>query len=385
MKSEGTKRPAGQAVPNVMVIWQKRTAQAAASARTSGQLSGANAPSSSQSPIARRDATVLWLTFGPQLSNMACMASALRGRVNSEGHEVTRVTNAINTTSKMAGTLLRKPGRRRISDQRVFRELKAAPTRPPRTPIRAKPIYSRGLQACECSTLNMVTPLDMPALITESVNAADTAAVNARSRVRVGKKELTSSRLKSTPPTGAPNAVETPAAAAAENNSLRLPSFWNCGQNRDRNSAQQTATCTRGPSFPRDMPAATDSARPGTLTQRVRRDTTSGMTKPLRIVLTSGMPDPAAAGAKAKTSHADMPAMSTPRPTLVQKPPRPWPQSRQPSSGQWWTDIVGWATQKPKRKDARRLTTISMSVPVSDEHTPTEMASTQACAANHHW
>jgi len=63
---------------------------------------------------------------------------------------------------------------------------------------------------------------------------------------------LTSSRLKSTPPTGAPKATETPAAAAADKTSRFFASFLAYFGNRRPNTLpQQAAMCTSGPSFPR--------------------------------------------------------------------------------------------------------------------------------------
>mmetsp|Transcript_117368 Transcript_117368/g.339329 ORF Transcript_117368/g.339329 Transcript_117368/m.339329 type:complete len:206 (+) Transcript_117368:152-769(+) len=201
-------------------------------------------------------------------------------------------------TSKGPETRRRKLGRWRNSDHRRLAALKAAPMRPPRTPNSAKATCSTlELPMLNC-TLKSVRPCSEP-FNTERKSAAAAAAVKALTKVFVGKlPELTSSRLKSTPPNGAPKAAETPAAAAAENNSLRLASFWNCTKIPESNCAQHTATCTKGPSFPNDRPAATESTKPGILTSKVRKATASGMTKPFKIVFTSGIPEPTAAGAK---------------------------------------------------------------------------------------
>ena len=67
------------------------------------------------------------------------------------------------------------------------------------------------------------------------------------------------SRLKRTPPIGAPNATDMPAAAAAERTSRFLASFWfRFSNGRMMILAQQHATCTKGPSFPSHKPDATE-------------------------------------------------------------------------------------------------------------------------------
>src|SRR4051812_41728570 len=83
------------------------------------------------------------------------------------------------------------------------------------------------------------------------------------------------SKLKSTPPMGAPNATEIPAAAAAESTSRfratslaeyeerwkrrGIPSLpFRLGKGFIMILAQQHATCTSGPSFPSHNPDATE-------------------------------------------------------------------------------------------------------------------------------
>ena len=69
---------------------------------------------------------------------------------------------------------------------------------------------------------------------------------------------LTSSRENKTPPIGAPNATDTPAAAAAESISRIFASLWRYfGKNRATKRPQQHATWTKGPSLPNIRPAAT--------------------------------------------------------------------------------------------------------------------------------
>jgi len=145
------------------------------------------------------------------------MASELIGRVSSRSSDESSVTRAMMTTSAILCILFRKAGCARIFDHRTLSVLKAAPIKPPTTPRAANPRYSMGWQVVLYSTLKIVRPCELwIMLITESVKAALTAAVKARRRVKEGKWVLTSSRLNSTPPSGAPKAVLTPAAAAAE-------------------------------------------------------------------------------------------------------------------------------------------------------------------------
>lgn len=66
------------------------------------------------------------------------------------------------------------------------------------------------------------------------------------------------SRLKRTPPMGAPKATEIPAAAAAERTSRFLASLpVRLSKGFMIMLAQQHATCTKGPSFPSHRPDET--------------------------------------------------------------------------------------------------------------------------------
>lgn len=76
----------------------------------------------------------------------------------------------------------------------------------------------------------------------------------------------TSSKLKSTPPTGAPKATATPAAHAAERTSLLFASLRsNFGKNRQVILPMHEAMCTKGPSLPRLRPEPTAKHRPTAL------------------------------------------------------------------------------------------------------------------------
>jgi hypothetical protein len=115
---------------------------------------------------------------------------------------------------------------------------------------------------------------------------------------------------------GAAKATATPAAELALNTSRRLPIVNIFGEGctivevilvKDPTCDISHATCNmyewscsqimkgwRGPSFPRDMPLATLRVKPTAFTRRVRRPRNFRMTKPERMVLTSGIPLPAA-------------------------------------------------------------------------------------------
>lgn len=56
----------------------------------------------------------------------------------------------------------------------------------------------------------------------------------------------------------------------------------------------QHAIWTNGPSFPNDRPLATLNVRPTAFTSKVRKPRNLRITNPERIVLTSGIPLPAA-------------------------------------------------------------------------------------------
>ena len=97
----------------------------------------------------------------------------------------------------------------------------------------------------------------------------------------------TSSRLNRTPPIGAPNATDTPAAAAADNTCMEIGHnianssdlhydiyhtsrfLQYLGNKFERRLPQQQAMWTRGPSFPRLNPAPTLSTIPRHLTSKV--------------------------------------------------------------------------------------------------------------------
>ena len=65
--------------------------------------------------------------------------------------------------------------------------------------------------------------------------------------------------------------------------------------------AMHAPTCTSGPSLPTTSPPATLSTHPTTFPTSVLNERT-GRSRPLRYDLTSGIPLPAAAGAKVVTT-----------------------------------------------------------------------------------
>mmetsp|Transcript_25161 Transcript_25161/g.57832 ORF Transcript_25161/g.57832 Transcript_25161/m.57832 type:complete len:251 (+) Transcript_25161:1505-2257(+) len=235
---------------------------------------------------------------------------------------------------------------------RMFKKLKAAPTSPPVRPKRTNMMYSLGCGVSVHCTLNIVMPFSVPVkfdIVNRSVAITD--AMNDRRRVREGKM-LDSSRLKRTPPTGEPNATPTPAAIAAEKSSRRFASFLYCGKNFVSNCAQQTAMWIMGPSCPSAIPEATERIRPGILMISVLNVRTSGRTKPLRMVFTSGMPEPLAAGANC-IRVAEQAAYAVPRLTETMNPivGPDFSHAVQRPNGQCGSGLKSPSSQRPKRKE----------------------------------
>lgn len=109
-----------------------------------------------------------------------------------------------------------------------------------------------------------------------------------------------------------------PAALAAEIASFFL--YWlflNSGKYRQRMFATQQAMWTKPPSLPRERPAPTERIRAMHLISRVHPPRYFLTTTPPRMVMISGMPDPAACGAKYSTSQAASDAMQTPSTTYI--------------------------------------------------------------------
>mmetsp|Transcript_19520 Transcript_19520/g.31290 ORF Transcript_19520/g.31290 Transcript_19520/m.31290 type:complete len:220 (+) Transcript_19520:495-1154(+) len=112
--------------------------------------------------------------------------------------------------------------------------------------------------------------------------------------------EPSSSTAKSTPPIGAPKAVDTPAAAPMQITSCngtkaaRAPSgpLLVCST-----YAQLTPICISGPSFPSASPAPTERESPTALTSRQTLLKLLEIEKPATAAFTSGIPLPFAAGA----------------------------------------------------------------------------------------
>mmetsp|Transcript_38793 Transcript_38793/g.61298 ORF Transcript_38793/g.61298 Transcript_38793/m.61298 type:complete len:242 (-) Transcript_38793:578-1303(-) len=213
------------------------------------------------------------------------------------------------------------------------------PMHPPSTPSNKNHAYSSIAGGSSYDVWKSVSLPDPVGFITSRDNAATTAAKNALIIVLLGNIVLTSSKEKSTPPRGAPNATETPAAAAVLINSRCLVSFFTyLLENLDKQFAQQHATCTRGPSFPKLSPAEHDKHKPNIFTTRVFASKTRAMTKPPKIVFTSGMPLPRASGAKSLTIIADIVARATVTKMKATMPPlsatdaqstqTPWQDSR---------------------------------------------------------
>mmetsp|Transcript_24521 Transcript_24521/g.62069 ORF Transcript_24521/g.62069 Transcript_24521/m.62069 type:complete len:246 (-) Transcript_24521:3002-3739(-) len=241
------------------------------------------------------------------------MVEVERSLVKSKGQLVKAVTNAMMATSAMIGTRLRKAVPScRAAPILMLKWTNIAPSTPPTAPSTRNHGYSdiEGISTkCVWNMVSLPVPVGLYHL---SDNAAITAAKKARIMVFCGNMVLTSSYEKSTPPSGVPNATDTPAAAAVLMSSRRLASFCTYREESlEQKFAQQQATWTRGPSLPRLMPEETESVRPMILTTNVLNSKTSFMTNPPRIVFTSGMPLPLAMGAKARTKAADTAAKAT--------------------------------------------------------------------------
>ena len=127
-----------------------------------------------------------------------------------------------------------------------------------------------------------------------------------------------SSREKSTPPMGAPNAAASPDATPADRKSRPSRSLKKVSSHarirpdsgtfranrcwRVNKDATHAPTCTSGPSGPTGSPDATEHTVPTTLTTAVRRERSFGTWTPLRDAITSATPAPVAGGATFTTS-----------------------------------------------------------------------------------
>merc|ERR550532_2129425 len=101
------------------------------------------------------------------------------------------------------------------------------------------------------------------------------------------------------------------------------------------------------------------------------------------MVLTSGIPEPLAAGANRDTVQADMVAMPIPRSTDTQNPTRLLPHANHAPAGQISFGLKGLATQKPNRTEDRAPMPSSIRMYVMKQSAPTAAASSQLCAAHH--
>mmetsp|Transcript_112474 Transcript_112474/g.216658 ORF Transcript_112474/g.216658 Transcript_112474/m.216658 type:complete len:259 (-) Transcript_112474:47-823(-) len=125
------------------------------------------------------------------------------------------------------------------------------------------------------------------------------AKASSKARWLSARTDPSSSTANSTPPMGAPKAVETPAAAPTQISSCRgmAPASAPNGPPLVRNTyAQQTPICMRGPSLPSASPAPTTSDKPTVFIKRQTAEKLREIKKPDTAALTSGMPLPLAGG-----------------------------------------------------------------------------------------
>mmetsp|Transcript_49793 Transcript_49793/g.142460 ORF Transcript_49793/g.142460 Transcript_49793/m.142460 type:complete len:207 (-) Transcript_49793:314-934(-) len=188
-----------------------------------------------------------------------------------------------------------------------------APPKPPIRPKRQKGTISQEIQSflglclgVDSAKSARFAPVKFRCL---SVKLAEKAAMNANSSVwRLNERtEPSSSAAKRTPPRGARNAAETPAAAPMQASWWKgITSSSSLSRTRARCStwAQHTPMWIIGPSLPSDRPAPSTSARPRVLTSRHRAEKLSGRAKPETAALTSGIPLPRAAGQTSCTISA---------------------------------------------------------------------------------
>mmetsp|Transcript_39374 Transcript_39374/g.121530 ORF Transcript_39374/g.121530 Transcript_39374/m.121530 type:complete len:262 (+) Transcript_39374:1283-2068(+) len=225
---------------------------------------------------------------------------------------------------RLSGSIQSLPScwhRRRSTVQWRFSLMKRTPPRPPISPRRQKAAISHAIHSffglCvdveSAKSVSRFAPLRFRYL---SVKLAEKAAMKAKSSdCRLSERtEPSSSAAKSTPPSGAPNAVETPAAAPTHASSCRgiaSPNRPVCARPRCSRYAQQTPMWMRGPSLPRERPAPTTSARPSVLMSRHQPEKLWGRSKPETAALTSGMPLPRAAGQYSHTRKVPRPVQTT--------------------------------------------------------------------------
>mmetsp|Transcript_73640 Transcript_73640/g.225245 ORF Transcript_73640/g.225245 Transcript_73640/m.225245 type:complete len:277 (+) Transcript_73640:1183-2013(+) len=240
---------------------------------------------------------------------------------------------------------------------------------------------------CASNMVSLPVPVGS---IQPKVSAATTAAKKARTMVFCGNMVLTSSYEKSTPPSGVPKATATPAAAAVLMSSRRLASLSVYrAESLESALAQQQATCTKGPSLPKLMPEETDSVSPTTFTSNVLSSSTSPITKPPKIVFTSGMPLPRAAGAKAQTSAAEAAAKATPAavyqttPTYGCHAGAAMPDQLIQASPHDSFPAAKSAGHNPKRRPLTYAEATSTKLPDAAVNTPTAAGINHGTAANH--
>mmetsp|Transcript_3433 Transcript_3433/g.11255 ORF Transcript_3433/g.11255 Transcript_3433/m.11255 type:complete len:250 (+) Transcript_3433:1251-2000(+) len=212
-----------------------------------------------------------------------------------------------------------------------------APSSPPKTPRRMKKgICATVYTGLPCSVKEPKVaspgcdrspncPRTMPLMSTLSVNEQVIEAANVRHVNAWFQKDDPSSREKRTPPTGAPKAAATPAAAPPDTKSRFSWSLRN-GANAlaclpdtptaltvddrpcDRPAATMPPAWMSGPSLPAVRPDDTEKRTPTDLHNSVLNRTTRGTLTPFRYALISGMPEPAASGSTKATRYAAMAA-----------------------------------------------------------------------------
>mmetsp|Transcript_78159 Transcript_78159/g.253671 ORF Transcript_78159/g.253671 Transcript_78159/m.253671 type:complete len:288 (+) Transcript_78159:1558-2421(+) len=211
---------------------------------------------------------------------------------------------------------------RRCTVNRRLTLTNSTPTKPHSSPMIKKAAISQlchsflGLWV-DVDRLNSVRRFAPDKFKCFSVKLAEIAAVKAKSSERrpSTRTEPSSSATNSTPPSGAPNAVETPAAAPAHakscSGSALLPGSRNARTRRARAWAQQTPMWISGPSLPSDSPAPTVSESPRVLMSKQAPEKDWGKSKPDTAAFTSGMPLPRAAGQNSCTNKAATPVSTT--------------------------------------------------------------------------
>mmetsp|Transcript_129120 Transcript_129120/g.373721 ORF Transcript_129120/g.373721 Transcript_129120/m.373721 type:complete len:207 (+) Transcript_129120:810-1430(+) len=142
------------------------------------------------------------------------------------------------------------------------------------------------------------------------------ANANKSARWLKARTEPNSSTAKSTPPMGAPKAVETPAAAPTHDTSCKGTTSATRVKRPDRlhnKCAKHTPMWMHGPSLPTDMPPPTTNANPTDFISKHGAEKHEAFAKPPTAAFTSGIPLPFAGGAK----EANKSAATAEKPTVA--------------------------------------------------------------------